>query len=172
MLKKAQCHKEYHFYCCFKEMIQSVLPDHMHLGKMRWVSSEISVSRSLQENRSRSLTLVLLCVCFFLLLLFVFSVYWNFVVVLVFVFPKCGFRFVSLANKMFLKFCADPIFALLGEGGGCRRLLHGEDLLSILDASISLKFFTALLVLSITFLVDKDTACPTVFFVRQSWFFS
>lgn len=106
--------------------------------------------------------------CVFFVCLFVFSVYWNFVVVLVIVFPKCGFRFVSLANKMFLKFCADPIFALLGEGGGCRRLFHGEDLLSILDASISLKFFTALLVLSITFLVDKDTACPTMFFVRQS----
>lgn len=167
MLKKAQCHKEYHFYCCFKEMIQSVLPDHMHLGKMRWV---ISVSRSLQENWSRSLTLVLLW--FFVLFCFVLSVYWNFVIVLVFVFPKCGFRFVSLANKMFLKFCADPIFALLGEDGGCRRLLHGEDLLSILDASISLKFFTALLVLSITFLVDKDTARPTMIFVRQNWFFS
>ena len=120
----------------------------------------------MQENRSRSLTLVLLW--FFVLFCFVFSVYWNFVIVLVFVFPKCGFRFVSLGNKMFLKFCADPIFALLGEDGGCRRLLHGEDLLSILDASISLKFFTALLVLSITFLVDKDTACPTMFFVRQS----
>lgn len=83
MLKKAQCHKEYHFYCCFKEMIQSVLPDHMHLGKMRWV---ISVSRSLQENWSRSLTLVLLW--FFVLFCFVLSVYWNFVIVLVFLFSQ------------------------------------------------------------------------------------
>lgn len=68
-------------------------------------------------------------------------------------------------------FCADLIFALLAEDGGCRRLLYGEDLLSVLDANVSLKFFTALLVPSITSLVDKYIAHQMMFFVRQNYSF-